>query len=81
LEEADFFVRNEVVLVKNVDEAMKYFGEISELDLKFAHQEFVKVRDLIGTRSVGSFSVDKSVIQSLKKVLEFNVLLRSILTF
>ena len=72
MEEAEFFIRNEVVLVKNVDDVTRYFGDISDQNLKFAHEEFVKLRDLVGSRSIGSFSVDKKFVASLEKIITLN---------
>jgi len=72
LEEAEFFVRNEVILVKSIDEVTQYFGGVSDADKKLAHEKFVAIRDVVGSRSVGSFSVDKKIRVSLEEIVTLN---------
>ena len=72
LEEAEFFIRNEVLLAKNIDEAVQYAGEINDENLKTAHEQFVRIRDLVGTKSVGSYSVNKKIRSMLEGILELN---------
>lgn len=72
LEKAEFFVRNEVILVNDLEEMTQYFGEITNQNLKIAHEKFVEIQTMIGSRSVGSFSVDKAVRSSLEEIIELN---------
>ncbi len=72
LEEAQFFVKNEVISVNTIDDVTKYFGDVSDPNLKSASEKFVKIRNMIGSRSVGAFSVNKELRAVLEEIVTLN---------
>ena len=73
LEEPEFFAKNEVIAVKNIDDALRYAAkETSDEKLQQASAIFKDIQKRIGTRSVGSFSVDKRIRAKLEQILELN---------
>lgn len=72
LEEEDFFVRYEVLLVSNIDESVDLLAQSSIDAVKEASEEFSKIQQMIGMKSVGPFAVNKKVRARLEGILAKN---------
>jgi chorismate mutase len=72
LEEEDFFVRNEVLLVSNIDEAVDLLGESKNPDINLAAAEFAKIQEMIGEKSIGPFAVNSKIRAQLEGILAKN---------
>ncbi len=72
LEESDFFIRNEVIAVSDVKDAIKYTTETDYANIRKAHEMFLGLQKSIGTRSVGQFATNSKVKKILAEVLELN---------
>ena len=69
LEEEDFFVRNEVIIVMNLDEAIDLLSESNNADINEASEEFARIQQMIGSKSVGPFAVNKKIRAKLESIL------------
>ncbi len=72
LEESDFFLKNEVIGVTSLKEAVQISSKLKDPNLLAAHEEFKRLRAMVGTRSVGSYTVKPSFKQALQKILRLN---------
>ncbi|MGJ8655420.1 MAG: hypothetical protein ACSHX6_03135 [Akkermansiaceae bacterium] len=72
LEEEDFFVNYEVILVSKVDGAVDNLGLSKNTNISEASEEFSKIQDMIGSKSVGPFAVNKKVRAKLESILSKN---------
>ena len=69
LKEESFFIRNEVLKVTTVEEAIQLLGESENTDFKEASLEFAKIQQFIGTKSVGPYAVNKQIRKRLELIL------------
>lgn len=69
LEEEDFFVKNEVLLVSSIEEAEDLLAMSKKAEINEASQEFAKIQQMIGSKSVGPFAVNKKVRAVLESIL------------
>jgi len=72
LKEESFFIRNEVLKVNTVEEAIEFLGESENTDINEAADDFSKIQRLIGTKSVGPYAVDKLMRKRLDLILSKN---------
>jgi len=72
LEEENFFVKNEVILVSNVSEAFDALALSKSAAVNEASSEFAKIQKMIGIKSVGPFAVNKKVRTKLEEILAKN---------
>lgn len=72
LEEEDFFVKYEVLLVSNLSESLDLAGESSDALIQQASEEFAKIQEMIGDSSVAPFAVISKVKARLESVLAKN---------
>lgn len=72
LEEEDFFVRNEVIQVSNIDEAVDMLGKSKNSSINLASVEFAKIQEMIGDKSVGPFAVNSGVKSKLEEIVAKN---------
>lgn len=72
LEEEDFFVRNEVLLVSNIEEALDLLAQSKKSSINEASAEFAIIQQMIGIKSVGPFAVNKKVRTKLEGILAKN---------
>ena len=72
LEEEDFFVRNEVLLVSNIEDSVGLLGQSEQPTINEASAEFAKIQQMIGVKSVGPFAVNKDVRAKLEEILTKN---------
>jgi hypothetical protein len=72
LEEEDFFVRNEVLLVSNLEESVDLLGQSVKSSVNEASVEFTKIQQMIGDKSVGPFAVNKEIRMRLEGILAKN---------
>lgn len=72
LEKEAFFLKHEVLTAANVQEATDMLGDSAVTEIKEASDDFAKIQKLIGTKSIGPFSVDKKMRQRLEAILVKN---------
>lgn len=72
LKEEDFFIKNEVLLVTTLESAVDLLGESKSPAIKEASEEFGRIQEMIGGRSLGPFTVMKKVRVRLKNILAKN---------
>ena len=72
LEEEDFFVRYEVLGVSKLDEAVDLLSNSQNSNIQEASEDFARIQDLIGTKSVGPFAVNKVLRGRLESILSKN---------
>ncbi len=72
LKEAEFFIKNEVLLVTSLDSAFDLLGESKSPAINEASEEFARIQEMIGSRSLGPFTVKKKLRTRLKSILVKN---------
>lgn len=72
LEESDFFIRNEVIGVKTIGDALEYAADSNNSNFNKAHRLFLDLQKTVGTRSVGQFSSNARVRGTLNEILRLN---------
>ncbi len=72
LEEEDFFVRNEVLMVSNIEESVDLLGKSEKPAINEASAEFAKIQQMIGVKSVGPFAANKNIRAKLEEIIAKN---------
>ena len=72
LEKESFFIKNEVLIAETIEEAVQLLGQSSNTDINDAAKQFANIQRLIGTKSVGPYSVDKQMRKRLEDILSKN---------
>lgn len=72
LEEEDFFVRNEVLMVSNIEECTDLLGQSETPAINEASADFAKIQQMIGVKSVGPFAANKNIRAKLEKIIAKN---------
>jgi len=72
LKQESFFIRHEVLTASTLEQAVGFLNESENTDIYKASEEFANIQRLIGTKSVGPYSVDKLIRQRLEKILSKN---------